>query len=221
MRCTYRLRQNLLGRVHEDLNRQHPFAAERVGFLFGRAARIGNDGLIILATEYEPIADDDYVDDPSVGAMMDATAIRKALERALNGGAGDLSVFHVHRHEHDGAPWFSSIDLCESAKFAPSFFHVAPKIPHGVIVLSHDQAAGPLVDKRRRRSSTHRSYRECRRTAALLGRKQMNPQLVSQRFLGPDSEVVLAGLTALLAVAAAARMLFNSLRMSALAALCP
>jgi hypothetical protein len=111
-------------------------------FLFGRAARIGNDGLIILATEYEPIADDDYVDDPSVGAMMDATAIRKALERALNGGAGDLSVFHVHRHEHDGAPWFSSIDLCESAKFAPSFFHVAPKIPHGVIVLSHDQAAG-------------------------------------------------------------------------------
>jgi hypothetical protein len=49
----------------------------------------------------------------------------------------------------------------------------------------------------------------------------MNPQLVSQRFLGPDSEVVLAGLTALLAVAAAARMLFNSLRMSALAALCP
>jgi hypothetical protein len=32
MRCTYRLRQNLLGRVHEDLNRQHPFAAERVGF---------------------------------------------------------------------------------------------------------------------------------------------------------------------------------------------
>jgi proteasome lid subunit RPN8/RPN11 len=142
MRCTYRICRDLLGRVHEDLNRRHPFAAERVGFFFGRAGRIGSDGLVILATDYEPIADEDYVNDSSVGAMMGSTAIRKALERALDGGTGDLSVFHVHRHEHHGPPWFSSVDLSESAKFAPSFFHVAPKIPHGVIVLSHGQAAG-------------------------------------------------------------------------------
>jgi hypothetical protein len=142
MSCTFRLREDLLWRVHEDLSRPHPFAAERVGFFFGRAGRIASDGLVILATDFEPVADEDYVNDPSVGAMMSTVAIRKALERALNGEAGDLSVFHVHRHEHGGAPWFSSIDLRESAKFAPSFFHVARKMPHGVIVLSRDQAAG-------------------------------------------------------------------------------
>jgi hypothetical protein len=142
MRCIYRLRQALLERVHRDLSRPHPFAAERVGFFFGRAARSDAQALVLLATDYEPVADDDYVVDPLVAAMMSATAIRKALERALAGGAGDASVFHVHRHEHEGPPWFSSVDLRENAKFAPSFFHVAPTMPHGVIVFSHDQAAG-------------------------------------------------------------------------------
>ena len=41
-----------------------------VGFLACRAARLANNGLIILATEYHPVADDDYVEDPTVGAMM-------------------------------------------------------------------------------------------------------------------------------------------------------
>src|SRR4051812_5931736 len=102
MICTFRLRQDLMQRAHADLDRPHAFAAERVGFFIARAARAGDDDLVVLATDYVPIADHDYVDDCSVGAMMGAAAIRKAMERALNGGRGDLSLFHVHRHEHYG-----------------------------------------------------------------------------------------------------------------------
>jgi hypothetical protein len=142
MSCTFRLRQDLLQRVHADLDRPHPFAAERVGFFVGHAGHAGERDFVILATDYLPVVDEDYIDDPSLGAMMGAAAIRKAMERALNGGRADVSLFHVHRHEHKGAPWFGAVDLRESAKFAPAFFHVAPRMPHGVLVLSHDQAAG-------------------------------------------------------------------------------
>ena len=107
------------------------FAAERVGFLVCRAGRLTDGGLVILATGYDPVSDEDYVDDPSVGAMMGPAAIRKALERAYNGGAEDLSLFHVHMHGHRGRTGFSEVDDRESRKFVPDFFNVAPAMPHG------------------------------------------------------------------------------------------
>jgi hypothetical protein len=54
----------------------------------------------------------------------------------------DASMFHVHVHEHVGIPWFSRTDLRESRKFVPDFWNVRPNLPHGVIVLSADAAAG-------------------------------------------------------------------------------
>ena len=97
---------------------------------------------MILAAGYDPVADDDYVEDHTVGAMMGPAAIRKALQRAYNSGAEDLGLFHVHLHGHRGMPGFSGIDLRESGKFVPDFFNVAPAMPHGAIVLSADRATG-------------------------------------------------------------------------------
>ena len=88
------------------MDRPHPFAAERVGFLACRAGRLDGGGIVILAADYDPVADEDYVDDLRVGAMMGPAAIRKALQRAYNDGRGDLSLFHVHMHEHSGLPGF-------------------------------------------------------------------------------------------------------------------
>jgi hypothetical protein len=39
-------------------------------------------------------------------------------------------------------PSFSKTDVREDTKFVPDFFNVAPAMPHGALVLSHDHAAG-------------------------------------------------------------------------------
>jgi hypothetical protein len=103
---------------------------------------------VILAAAYHAVADDDYLNDPTVGAMMGPGAIRTAMQRAYNGGTQDIGLFHVHMHEHRGLPSFSRVDLTESMKFVPDFFNAVPAMPHGAIVLSLDRAVGLCWPKR-------------------------------------------------------------------------
>ncbi|MDE5442527.1 hypothetical protein GWG65_13925 [Bradyrhizobium sp. CSA207] len=140
MKILFRATGDFMAAVRRDLSRRHPFAHERVGFITARAAQ-GHDHLVVLAEDYHPVADNDYVPDPSVGAMIGQEALRKALELALLKPVG---VFHVHLH---GLPagrrlWFSPIDLREQVKFVPDFFKVRRNMPHGAIVLSPYSAAG-------------------------------------------------------------------------------
>lgn len=130
LKMTRRLRDIAL----RDLARPHPFAAERVGFVSCKTAT-SPGGLIILAAEYHPVADEDYLPDQWVGAMMGPDAIRKALQFAYNHPA---SMFHVHVHNHKSTPAFSTTDLRESVKFVPDFFNVQPNFPHGAVILSKD-----------------------------------------------------------------------------------
>jgi hypothetical protein len=138
MKILFRAPSVLLQRIRADLHRPHPFAAERVGFLSCRTAAAEND-LLIIAADYYPVADGDYIDDLSVGAMMGPAAIRKALQVSLTHGSG---MFHIHMHEHRGIPRFSATDLRENCKFVPDFFNVSPRVPHGAVVLSYDAMAG-------------------------------------------------------------------------------
>ena len=142
MTVIFRARDDLLAAVRRDLQRPHPFAAERVGFLLCRAGGLAGGGVVILVADYHAVENDDYLDDRRVGAMMGPGAIRKAMQRAYNSGAQDVSLFHIHMHEHRGVPSFSRVDLTEAVKFVPDFFNAAPAMPHGAIVLSHDRAAG-------------------------------------------------------------------------------
>ena len=139
MRVVFKLVDQLLERVRLDLARPHEFAAERVGFFICRVAGLVPEGVIVLAHDYRPVEDEDYIDDPTVGAMMGPTAIRKALEFALNNKTG---MFHVHMHEHTGRPRFSRTDTRESAKFVPDFWNVSPEMPHGALVASTDSLYG-------------------------------------------------------------------------------
>jgi hypothetical protein len=139
MKIAFKITAALLQRVHSDLARPHPFAAERVGFLSCKVASFGPAGIMVLAHSFSPVGDDDYLDDQRVGAMMGPAAIRKALEVAYNDG---VAMFHVHVHSHAGRPWFSRIDLHDAGDFVPDFWHVQPELPHGALVLSLDSAAG-------------------------------------------------------------------------------
>jgi hypothetical protein len=139
LKIIFRATAQFLHAVRADLARPHDFAAERVGFMSIRAA-IADDNLILFAEGYHAVADEDYIVDPTVGAMMGQEAIRKALEISLLQPVG---MFHVHMHDHVGRPRFSPIDLSEQLKFVPDFFNVR-RVPHGAIVLSHDKAAGSV-----------------------------------------------------------------------------
>ena len=139
MTVTFKLTRRLWKAILADLRRPHAFARERVGWLRCRVGDAPDGGLILLAHDYHPVADGDYVRDESVGAMMGSTAIRKAMQLAVN---QDVSIFHVHLHDHDGSTGFSNTDQRETAKFVPDFWHVRPDRPHGAVIFSNDHAVG-------------------------------------------------------------------------------
>lgn len=139
MKILFKITDNLNRLIRTNLQTRHKFAAERVGFIACKVAEIEDGGLVILAKEYHPVADEDYIEDLSVGAMMGPDAIRKALQIAYS---ENMCMFHVHMHEHRGIPRFSKVDLIESAKFIPDFWNVRPKLPHGTLLLSHNAASG-------------------------------------------------------------------------------
>jgi hypothetical protein len=134
LRMTRRLYESMRG----QLRRPHPFAAERVGFAYGRRGATPKGDLVLLA-EFVDVADDDYEDDPSVGARIGSTAIHNALQRALDLKAAS---FHVHLHEHAGMPWFSRVDRQELPDVVRPFRVLVPDQPYGLILLSDDDCTG-------------------------------------------------------------------------------
>jgi hypothetical protein len=156
MKVNFRITSALLATVRIDLSRPHAFAHERVGFISAGLAAT-HDDLIAIAREYRPVADEDYLRDNSVGAMMGPDAIRKALQWAMDSGA---ALFHVHTHGGNGVPGFSGVDIRENAKFVPDFFKVTPQMPHGSIVLSDNAARGQVWVERKGQPLTIDTYTE-------------------------------------------------------------
>lgn len=140
MKIRFKITSALLTTVRIDLHRPHPFAYERVGFIAAGLAA-AHEELMILAREYQPVRDDEYLQDRNVGAMMSADAIRRARQWAMNDG---VAIFHVHSHGGRGIPGFSATDIRENARFVPNFVSVAPQCVHGAIVLSDTAAFGQV-----------------------------------------------------------------------------
>ena len=139
MKPIFRIQRSLLNDIHADLSRPHPFAAERVGFISCKLASTDAENIAVLAQTYLPVKDDHYEDDPSVGAMLNGSAFRAALQHSYRSRTG---IFHVHRHEHRGHPRFSHVDITEAKRFVPDFWKVQSAFPHGAVVLSHDRIHG-------------------------------------------------------------------------------
>lgn len=135
MTWTLRLAKSLDEQMHADLHRPHTFAAERVGVLYTRTS-LASGTTLILAAEYRPLDDGDYVDDPTVGAHIGSSGIRKIMQAILDEGYGAL---HVHSHGGLGRPRFSGVDLRELPGLIRSFRAVNRDMPHGALLLSADQ----------------------------------------------------------------------------------
>lgn len=143
-----RIPRKLYVRVGEDLARRHPFAYERVGFLSAKFGNSTGDDPLLLFTHYYPVPDDQYIKDPHSGARINSDAIRGAMQRVLDTGAGQ---FHVHCHGHRGRPGFSSMDLDETPRIVSSLQVAGPAQAHGMVVLSNDHCVAyvwmPGTDK--------------------------------------------------------------------------
>jgi hypothetical protein len=94
-------------------------------------------GKLLLAFKYQPIRDDQYLEDTTVGARFDGSCIHDAMQAALTEGS---SVFHVHLHDHKGQPRLSGIDRKEMRQIMPCFANLCPDRLHGALVLSADSA---------------------------------------------------------------------------------
>lgn len=135
MRWTMRLTASFLDRVRADLRRPHTFAGERMGFVFCRVGNRGGSELLLLATDFDPVLDDEYVEDDTVGARFSGDAYRRAMQRARSDGLG---IFLTHEHEHEGKPFFSSVDIEAVDRALPGFRAMDLEQAHGALLLSKD-----------------------------------------------------------------------------------
>jgi len=139
VKVLFRITSRLVDEIRLDLRRPHPFAFERVGFVYCRFGKSGMNDLLLLAFDYKPVAEEHYVDDPSFGAVIDTNAFREVMQHLHDQEKG---AFHVHMHDHRGVPQPSTPDFRETAKFVPDFFHARRNLPHGALILSTDKLSG-------------------------------------------------------------------------------
>jgi len=135
-----RITRSLFEHIRKDLARPHKVAVERVGFMYARTVSTAR-GSLLLAFDYLPVKDEDYLPDPYVGAKFGSAAIRSAMQRALTLKAACL---HVHMHPALYPASFSSTDIDSNRKLTPSFMALVPKEPHGAVVWAGATFCGTL-----------------------------------------------------------------------------
>lgn len=118
----------------EDLSRQHEYAYERVGFLFINKGSLTDNDSLLLATDYIPVADENYIEDQEVGARINSSAIREILQQIYDKGQG---VLHVHLHDFDGIPTFSKVDIENLRLLIPSFQNISPQTFNGALLIQN------------------------------------------------------------------------------------
>ena len=142
MKTDIKLTGPLYDQIVQDLCRPHPFAAERVGFVFARIGSLCDHGKLILLNRYHSIPDEQYVDDPTVGARIGSDAMTWAMQAVYYGRAAREGLFHIHLHGHDGETGMSRTDREEIPKLIPGFQSVGNEAAHGIIILSSDHGSG-------------------------------------------------------------------------------
>ena len=142
MKIEIRTTRSLHNEILLDLARPHPFAAERVGFVFGRVGSLANEGKLVLLNRYHSIPDNQYVEDEAVGARIGSDAITWAMQAVYYGRPAQEGIFHIHVHAHKGKTGMSPVDSSEIPKLIPGFQSVGREAVHGIIILSLDHGAG-------------------------------------------------------------------------------
>lgn len=189
MTATLRITRSLLESVLVDLERSHPFAAERVGFLSFRETSTAR-GQLLLATGYHSVDDSDYLRDYTCGARIGPKPIQAAMARAFRNGEGQL---WVHAHGRIGVPFPSPIDEQEGPRVAGSCRNAQVKSSHGWAVLSESHIAGEIVLPSKEIRSLDRlsvaGWHHHRPRAA--SNRRDDERYSRQDFLGPAAQAII------------------------------
>jgi hypothetical protein len=129
---TLSIQQKILDEMRRDLRRPHPFAAERVGFIFIQNAKDS----ILEVKGFMTVPDEFYINNPLVGASISHQAISSAMMRAFQTKEG---ILQVHEHGGRGTPGFSRTDIHSHPDFLQSFQNSNKKGIHGFLLLSEDR----------------------------------------------------------------------------------
>ena len=139
MKTVFRISRDMVEEIKADLQRPHPIAFERVGFVYVKRGSLDKD-LLLIASSYFSVKDEHYKkpkEGEYAGAVISRYAITEAMQRALSTGDG---VFHIHMHDYSLK--FSGVDKKSQSALMPSFYHVSPVGPHGALLLSSKGIAG-------------------------------------------------------------------------------
>lgn len=142
MKTQLKIPRQLYQKMMADLVRPHAFAWERIGFCRIKIGNRGRTTELLFVTDYWPVPDNQYIRDQYVGARIDGDAIRTAMQTAHDTGDG---IMHVHLHDVAGVPRFSLTDMEEIPRVVQTLTYVNAKMPHGMLVLSHDKASAKIV----------------------------------------------------------------------------
>jgi hypothetical protein len=142
MKINLRIPRNLYNQALSDIARPHSFAAERIGFFYGRIGTISDNEFLVLISSYGAVPDECYIEDAYCGARINSTAIRNAMQKALSQKCG---VFHVHLHAWNGRASFSTTDRKDQGKLIQSFKNAMPQQAHGQIVFTYNNYAGLVL----------------------------------------------------------------------------
>jgi hypothetical protein len=141
MKIDAKLSGSLHHLIIKDLTRPHAFAEERVGFVFGRMGSLADEGKVILLSRYHSIPDDQYVNDPSVGARIDRKAITWAMQAVYFARQTHEGIFHVHLHDLPGETTMSAVDSLEIPRLLPGFQAAGRDAAHGIVVFSRNHGS--------------------------------------------------------------------------------
>lgn len=139
MNIHLRIAEHIWKQMNKDLSQAHSFAHERIGFLYVREGIIEGTGNLLLSSHYLSIPDDQYINDPTVGAKINSDAIRSVMQRILDTQEG---AFHVHMHGFPFFQQFSNIDRDSLMRLIPSFKTVGQKSVHGALLLTDNNING-------------------------------------------------------------------------------
>jgi hypothetical protein len=142
MNVSIKMTGQLYDEILRDLERPHPFAFERIGFVFGKIGTASEEGKLVLLTRYHAIPDGHYIDDPTVGARIGPDAMTWAMQAVYHGRAAREGIFHIHMHACPGETGMSRTDAREVPPMIPGFQSVGRDAAHGIIILSLDHGSG-------------------------------------------------------------------------------
>ncbi|MBL7836735.1 MAG: ThiF family adenylyltransferase [Bacteroidetes bacterium] len=194
MKSNYNIRVRIPNRIYQsvlnDLRRPHDYAYERVGFLFTKEICIQNKTFIVLATHYEPVKDENYIKDKSVGAHINSKAIREAMQIAMDNQYG---CYHVHMHNHNGMPALSAIDKQGIPDVIRSFGNAIRGINHGLMIFSKDSVLCQVRIGNRLVNSDVTSLVGYPMSFFHVQKSQIKSSNIFDRqsFLGPNSQFLL------------------------------